>query len=228
MTRLTREERRDLHGQEYVERFEASQSRSRLTRVLPLIELPDEAVVLDVACGNGLMLEELGSRIAEYHGVDFSPEFIEVARRRAERIAARHATFHCESVQDFCRRRPSEFGVALALDVSEHIYDNEWLDILRTIRGSLKPDGSLYIHTPNRDFFVERLKARNLILKQFPEHVAVRTASAMLALLARAGFSRTEVHYLPHYNVLRVFHALSFLPVIGRSFKARLFLRCQP
>jgi len=62
------------------------------------------------------------------------------------------------------------------MDFSEHVYDEEWREILRGIRSALKPTGRLYLHTPNAEFILEIMKARNLILARQPEHVAVRTA----------------------------------------------------
>jgi hypothetical protein len=96
------------------------------------------------------------------------------------------------------------------------------------IREAMRPNGSLYIHTPNRNFVLERMKANNLIIKQFPEHIAVRTASANVQLLEAAGFHVNNVRYLSHYlALLKPFHLLSWLPGVGINFSARLFIHAE-
>jgi hypothetical protein len=64
------------------------------------------------------------------------------------------------------------------------------------------------------------------VLPQFPEHIAVRSDRQMVDLLAEAGFRRDaiKVRYIPHYNFLRIVHPLSYLPAIGRHFRARLWI----
>ena len=108
-------ERRRLHGQEYVDRFEKEQSWRRLGRLTSHFDLPPAAVVADFACGNGMLLELLGDRVGTYHGVDFSPEFISAADARRRRLGADHATFHCEAIEDFCARRPDTFDAGFAM-----------------------------------------------------------------------------------------------------------------
>ena len=58
--------------------------------------------------------------------------------------------------------------------------------------------------TPNADFFLERMKDKGILVKQFPEHIAVRTPEHNVALLSEAGFRIEHVRLLPHYNILKV------------------------
>jgi hypothetical protein len=46
------------------------------------------------------------------------------------------------------------------MDFSEHVYDDDWLKILSSIKNSIKSGGSLYLHTPNSLFFVEQMKEK--------------------------------------------------------------------
>ena len=80
------------------------------------------------------------------------------------------------------------------------------------------------LHTPNAEFVVEIMKARNLLLRQFPEHIAVRNAEDNRRFLERAGFVDVSVHFLPHYNILSLVHPMSFIPLIGKYFQARIFI----
>src|SRR5437773_472773 len=183
----SRDELKALYSEAYVEKFN-SQSPRRLGRVMPYLSLRPTDIVADFGCGNGMLSDLVGDRVRRYVGVDFSECFIRAAQQRAKRSPWANAQFVCSSIADFCASRPSSIDVAFAMDFSEHVYDEEWLEILRSIRWALKPAGRLYLHTPNADFIVERMKARSLILARQPEHVAVRTAEENCRLLREAGF----------------------------------------
>jgi hypothetical protein len=71
------------------------------------------------------------------------------------------------------------------------------------------------------------MKARNFILKQYPGHIAVRDAQQNIALLEQAGFRDIEISFIPHYNILKHLHWLSFLPTVGKYFQARLLIQAK-
>jgi 2-polyprenyl-3-methyl-5-hydroxy-6-metoxy-1,4-benzoquinol methylase len=216
-----------LYDEEYVTKFEADQSPERLRRLLPLMDLGAKNIVADFACGNGMLMELVAPMVQEYVGVDFSQRFIEAANRKRDRLAIRNASFVCARIEDFCTQYPEHFDTCLVMDASEHIPDGEWISILTGIRFSMKSKGKLYVHTPNADFFLEIMKSKNFLVKQFREHVAVRTASRNAELLYEAGFSEVETSLLPHYNFLKYLHPLSFFPGVGKYFKARIFLSAE-
>lgn len=220
------EELKALHGRAYVENFE-SQSPFRLERLYKYFVLHRGDKVVDFACGNGMLMTLVAPHVESYAGVDFSEPFIEAANKRKRRFSISNAEFFAEDIKEFCRARPLQFDVAFAMDFSEHVYDAEWLSILGAIRGSLRPGGRLYLHTPNAEFFLEKLKARNWIVKQFPEHIAVRSPSENVRLLEEAGFSVSRVCLLAHYNILRFVHWLSYMPVVGRYLKARILIEAE-
>jgi 2-polyprenyl-6-hydroxyphenyl methylase/3-demethylubiquinone-9 3-methyltransferase len=211
---------KELHSGAYVEMYE-KKPLSRLERLLPLMDLKGDEVLADFACGNAMLWELVHGRIAEYHGVDFSEDFIAAAGRRKARIAAPGCNLYC------CAANPARFDVATALDFSEHVDDQAFVEIFSAIHRALRPGGRLFLHTPNLDFFLERLKDRGVI-PQFPEHIAVRTAEANCDLLQLSGFGldRIKVHMIPHYNVLKVLHPLRRLPAVGGWFEARQFITC--
>lgn len=68
------------------------------------------------------------------------------------------------------------------------------------------------------------MKARGILLKQLPEHIAVRSPAANVALLEAAGFRVIKLHLISHCNVLKCLHIFSLLPLVGRFFKARIFI----
>ena len=220
---------RELYRDEYVTRYwekEKGFHRRRIERLIPFFELDKKDVVADFACGLGLLLDTIHGRVAEYHGVDFSSEFIAEASERAERLGQAEASFYSEDIRDFCRRHRGVFDKTFALDFSEHVYDRELLEIAGEIRSSLKPGGRLFLHTPNGDFLLEILKNRG-IMRQFPEHVAVRGPSENVELMQQAGFSKVEIRYLAHYlPPVSWLHVASGVPFAGKYLKARLLLEC--
>jgi 2-polyprenyl-3-methyl-5-hydroxy-6-metoxy-1,4-benzoquinol methylase len=214
----------ELHSGEYVAKYN-KKPLDRVRRLLPYMRVTDDEELADFACGNGMLLHALGARKGMYHGVDFSRDFIASANDWAEREGLQNYRFYCEDIIQFCARHQSRFDCAATLDFSEHVADTEAVEIYSAIRTSLKPGGRLFLHTPNLDFFVELMKDRGII-PQFPEHIAVRNGAQTVALLEAAGFHKrsTTTRYLPHYNVLRHLQPLAHAPLVGKYFRARLWI----
>jgi 2-polyprenyl-6-hydroxyphenyl methylase / 3-demethylubiquinone-9 3-methyltransferase len=224
--RHTDEELRAIYNQSYVDQYDPH-AVPRMRRMLPLFDLSSGDEVADFGCGNGVLLELVSPRVRAYTGVDFSKEFVRAAERRRDALGIRNGTFHCGDIVAFCKDRPNRFDAAFALDFSEHIYDDQFLIVFRAICESLKPGAPLYLHTPNAQYFMERLKARG-ILTQVEGHVGVRDARRHQALLEQCGFAEVEIRYLAHYlYIASLFHGLGFLPLVGGLFRARLFLTCR-
>jgi 2-polyprenyl-6-hydroxyphenyl methylase / 3-demethylubiquinone-9 3-methyltransferase len=223
--RLSDEELRAIYDQRYVDIYDPH-AVHRIRRMLPLFALSGGTRVADFGCGNGVLLELIGSRVREYVGVDFSAPFVRAAERRRDARGITNGRFECADIAAFCEQHPDQFDVAFALDVSEHLYDDQFLRSVRAIHGALKPGAPLYLHTPNAEYFLERFHTCG-ILKRVEGHVAVRDARSHLRLLAQSGFTKIEVRYLPHYLYLAAtLNFLGSLPLIGRYFRARLFLTC--
>src|SRR6266850_3260200 len=197
MDRDREEALRAIYDQRYVDQYDPH-AVPRIRRLLPLIELSGREVVADFACGNGVLLEILSPLVGRYVGVDFSEAFVHAAERRRDACHIRNGTFHCADIVSFCAAHPDEFDAGFALDFSEHIYDDQFLRIFRAIHGALKPGARLYLHTPNREYFMERLREWG-VCGQIEGHVAVRDARRHQTLLAQCGFAAAEVRYLPHY-----------------------------
>jgi len=213
-----------LYEKKYVEKFEKDQSPIRISRLMRYIHLPGDSHVADFGCGNGMLLDCIHDKVGFYSGVDFSEHFILAARTRQRKSGISNAEFFCESIVSFCLNNGEKFDAGFILDLAEHVYDQEWAKILTAIHGALKPGGKLYLHTPNAEFFLEKMKKNNFVFHQFKEHIAVRDTLNNTRMLEDAGFSNCEVKLLPHYNILRFFHFLSFFPIIGKYFKARIFI----
>ena len=226
MTRQSDEQLRAIYDQRYVDQYDPH-AVQRIERLLPFFDLSQDDEVADFGCGNGVLLELIATRVRAYVGVDFSEEFVRAAERRRDAAGIRNGTFHCGDIVSFCDARPDRFDAAFALDFSEHVYDDQFVRLFRAIHGSLKPGAALYLHTPNAEYFMERLKARGT-LTQVEGHVGVRDVRQHERLLRECGFASVQVRYLAHYlYVASLFHGLGALPVVGHFFRARLLLTCR-
>ncbi|MEO6323218.1 MAG: hypothetical protein ABIT01_08915, partial [Thermoanaerobaculia bacterium] len=109
----------------------------------------------------------------------------------------------------------------------EHIDDPTLVLMLRECHRILKPGGALGIYTPDRAHYVERLKAHDLILKQFPQHIAVRFAREYRRFLAQAGFTLALDTYSvsPFPGVRWIERALAAVPLLGETFRYRILMR---
>lgn len=223
---LNNKKLREMHGAEYVKVYEKT-PLNRLLRLRKYFELTKESVIVDFACGNAMLLEIIHDRIKEYHGVDFSTEMIASARKRSAKLFFTNSYFYEEDIITFAKKNISRFDAAFAMDFSEHVFDEEWIGLLTSIKKTLKPQGVLYLHTPNGEYFIEILKNMG-VFKQIPQHVAVRSPAHNLKLLSEAGFENVKIIYLPHYEWRqKPFELLSYIPLVGRYFKARLFIRAK-
>jgi predicted SAM-dependent methyltransferase len=108
----------------------------------------------------------------------------------------------------------------------EHIDDPTLAAMLRECRRVLVPGGRLGLYTPDRAHYVERLKAHDFLLKQFPQHIAVRRVEAYRSFLADAGFRIDLDAYsvTPFPAVRWIEAALAPLPLIGPTFRYRILL----
>ena len=89
--------------------------------------------------------------------------------------------------------------------------------------------GRLGLYTPDRAHYVERLKAHEVILRQFPQHIAVRRADAYRRLLVDAGFriSLDTYSVSPFPGVRWIEAALAPLPLVGETFRYRILLQAR-
>jgi len=211
------------------------QPYQRLVRLLPHMNLGREDRLFDFGCGTGLMLKALTEhavQIRDYCGIDFSSNAIEMAREEAAGRAdpGFPCRFEQADVVAFARAHQGAASVACAMDFSEHVADDQWREFLRAIHACLDPcRGRLFLHTPNAGFVLEIMKKHDFLLRQFPDHIAVRSGADNARLLTEAGFGRVWVHHVPHYlRLLRPLHLLHKLPWLGRFLRARLFIVARP
>lgn len=142
------------------------------------------ARLLDVGCGNGDYLDFARAVGWSVVGVDFDPKAVSKARSRGLNV-------HDGSVEDLLSENRGTFDAITLSHVIEHVHDPKRL--LGNCYDLLKPDGLLWIETPNIDSYGHRIYGRNWRGLEPPRHLALFTSNSLADLLGRAGFDRVSL-----------------------------------
>lgn len=145
---------------------------------------------LDLGCGEGHFCQLLKQKgyYSDYLGLEFSQEQVKKARRRG--FAVRHANLN--------KKIPlpdASFDIILASEILEHIYDTEFF--LEEIHRILKPEGILFLTTPNIASLGSRIKllfgirpaAIDVRVRNTSGHIHGFTISDLKALFSDTGFT---------------------------------------
>ncbi|HKQ38965.1 MAG TPA: class I SAM-dependent methyltransferase [Verrucomicrobiae bacterium] len=139
------------------------------------------AIVLDIGCSEGYLLEAIRKRFgAQAIGVDVDERTIERARKNYPEVI-----FHRGLVQDLFDRLPKA-DVVIASAIVEHVIDPE--GFLAQLRRLLKPGGKVFLLTPNASSIYYSLTGswwRELL--SIGEHIYLFTPESLGAAAERAG-----------------------------------------
>jgi ubiquinone/menaquinone biosynthesis C-methylase UbiE len=163
----------------------------------------------------------LSGRAREIVVVDFSEAAILRARSENNAENIRYVLADIQNLNPFPQ---DTFQKVVAIDVLEHLTDDQLDKVLIEVNRVLSGQGLFILFTPCRTHWIERLKSRNLLLKQTPGHIGVRTEKEIRDSLQRSGLQVKEViRYETCIPVLRLLERhLKKLPPIGNHFVSRL------
>jgi len=182
--------------------------------------------VLELGSARGDVSFFLASHAKEVVGVDASDDALRMAERARAARGIANVSFRKGDVADLSMFPDASFQAVAAIDLVEHIDDPTLAAMLEECRRVLVSGGRLGLYTPDRAHYVERLKAHDVLLRQFPQHIAVRRAGAYRRFLGDAGFRVDLDTYSvsPFPGVRRVEAALAPLPLVGPTFRYRILL----
>jgi len=191
---------------------------------------PTARVLLDLGSARGDVCFLVAPRVRKAVGIDASPRAVEMAETERARRGIENVRFVQGDVAGLAPIPDASIDVAGAFDLLEHVDDATVRAMLRALRRVLKPGGFLAAYTPNREHYVERLKAHDLVLKQFPEHIAVRRPREIRRLLEAERWRVVELAWstAPFPGFRWIEKALAPVPGIGRLFRYRILLRAEP
>ena len=151
-----------------------------------------EAVVLDMACGEGYGSAVLARSAARVLGVDGNPEAHEHARLK---YTGPNLSFEAGAVETY--GEPGSFDAVVFLQTIEHVTDPP--AVLEHFRSILRPGGVAYVSTPN----LLTLAGPGAAKSENPWHLREYRAEEFAAL-CREVFGRVEMLGLFHARKLRV------------------------
>jgi ubiquinone/menaquinone biosynthesis C-methylase UbiE len=203
--------------------------RERDRDILRLAKPSKDRTVLDLGSARGDVCFLLAPLVKQAVGVDASPRALEIAEAERARRGLDNVRFVPGDVATLTAIPDRSIDVAGAFDLLEHIDDATVKEMLRALARVVKPGGRFVAYTPNREHYVERLKARNTLLKQFPQHIAVRRPREIAALLESEGWRIDSLTYSPApFPVVRwIEKALWRVPGLGRLFRYRILLSAR-
>ncbi|MEO8056263.1 MAG: class I SAM-dependent methyltransferase [Acidobacteriota bacterium] len=169
--------------------------------------------VLEVGSARGDTAFFLAPHVAEVVGIDASSAAVEVSRSALTARGVANVRFEEADARDLSRVRGSPFDVVLLADFVEHVLDDVLVRCFESARRCLVPGGALAIYTPNRAHWAERIKAAVPGLQQ-EDHIAVRPAARVVALVEEAGFRVDDLFFSASpYPVLGALDRA--LPMVG-------------
>lgn len=134
-------------------------SKSMLTRILrdfldnlALKAIKDSKTVLDIGCGEGLLLEKIiaAKKEASVYGIDLNPENVEICLAHSLPAILADA-----KKLPFADRT---FDTCIMTEVIEHLEQGQPQDVIREIARVLKEGGQLFLMFPNdRNYKISRL-----------------------------------------------------------------------
>jgi len=162
-----------------------------------------DASVLDVGCGGGLLAEALARRGARVTAIDLAPAMIDTARLHAAGSGLA-IDYRVQDAGELASTAPHAFEVVCCMEMLEHVAEPARL--LGALAGLVKPGGAVFVSTLNRNLrsfmlaivgaeYVMRLLPRGTHdYERFirPSELAAWGRAAGLELMATAG-----LHYDP-------------------------------
>lgn len=125
-----------------VQRFWHASKQYTISHYLP--PAPGD-FALDVGCGSGVISSFLGKHGATVLGVDSNSEALEFANRKFhnDKVTFRHGLVDATFSLD---RPPDKI---YSIEVIEHIYYDQGLEMLKNFSSLIRPGGKVFITTPN-------------------------------------------------------------------------------
>ncbi|MDX8405600.1 MAG: bifunctional 2-polyprenyl-6-hydroxyphenol methylase/3-demethylubiquinol 3-O-methyltransferase UbiG [Mariprofundus sp.] len=209
-----------MHAQHYdtseIEKFEAMAEEwwdpqgkfKPLHRINPLrldyidrLKPLQNAVILDVGCGGGLLAENMAVRGATVTGIDRSPKALAIARLHSEKsgVAVQYIENDAET---WAESHPETYDAVTCLEVLEHVPDVP--GTVAACAAMIKPGGLFFFATLNRNpvSYIKAILGAEYVLGWLPkgthEYAKFIKPSEMNSALRDAGLEIKDLRGLSY------------------------------
>lgn len=134
--------------------------------------------ILDIGCGSGNFLSQLDSKRFDKLGQEINPEGCEQCRKKGLKI-------FCKDLSKI-NFENKKFDVITLWQVLEHVEKPR--ELMKTIRGIIKPQGILMIQVPNTTSLGFNFGHRDWFHMDSPRHLVLYNTSSVLELCNQTGF----------------------------------------
>lgn len=161
-----------------------------LDRVAPA--RPDSRIA-DAGCGSGVIAAHLAARSREVVGFDSNPAAVEFASRHWPTRNLRFVLGPFERIVD-----EGPFDQLYCLEVVEHLYEEQAVDVLRLFAAAARPGAELFLTTPNArsawpaiEWTLDRLRLVPTLDEA--QHLTLFTRRTLTRACDRAGWDVAEI-----------------------------------
>lgn len=173
-----------------------------------LMEDNNLKTVLDVGCGTGRLVKFLNENGFEAYGCDKADQAVEQARRLNKKRAVIKASATSLPFENH------SFDLVISISLIEHLNLNEAEKFLIEADRILKPNGFVFLITPNFSSPARYLLGKKWFAYFDPTHKNFFTPKNLSQLLKNKGFGNIKLRHKTAYNVLTDLH----LPAFFRKF----------
>ncbi len=128
----------------------------------------DQATVLDIGCGGGILSEALALEGANVTAIDMAEDAISIAKLHAYESGL-EINYQCNSAEQFAEQNDSQYDVVTCLEMLEHVPDPA--SVVKAASKLVKPGGHVFFSTINRNTkaWLLAIVAAEKMLKLLPD-----------------------------------------------------------
>lgn len=183
----------------------------------------EQAEVIDVGCGGGILSEALAERGARVTGIDMGDMPLDIAKLHAMESGL-DIHYEQSTAEDMAARHPGRFDAVTCMEMLEHVPDP--VAVVQACADLVRPDGHVFLSTLNRHpkaYLLAVLGAEyvmNMLPRGTHDYQRFIRPSELAAWCRRAGLHVEHIAGL-HYNPLFKRYSL------GRDVKVNYLLHCR-
>ncbi|MEY3221027.1 MAG: hypothetical protein RIT27_2384 [Pseudomonadota bacterium] len=153
--------------------------------LIPQVSISNPLIWLDVGCGNGEFLARIQTAGWLVEGIEPDQKAAHLAKQQGFKI-------YNETLEN-AQLQPNYYDVISLSHVIEHLHDP--IAALQICYAALKPNGRLWLSTPNLNSFGHQLYKHHWLSLETPRHLVLFNQKSLEISLKDAGFRNIE--YLP-------------------------------